>query len=630
MHVQFGKLIQLFFLLTLAIDLHVHAQGHAQEYVEGELIVKTKTKMLPQVQKGFMGKMSNKGMTLKATFNKLQMHQMKLAPGKDLKATIRELQQDPDVEFAEPNYILRKSEIPSTAIQPMSYEEMVGTVAALSNGSYSQSGAQVGVNDAWGEMSVDSSDVPIVAVLDTGVDYNHNVFTQSHGLWNNPDELPDNGLDDDGNGYVDDIMGWNFFSGHNKPWDDDGHGSHVSGIIVGTSIDIYESPIRQAKVQVMPLKFLGADGSGDTADAVRGIDYAITKGARVINASWGGASYSRALHEAFGRAYASGLFIVTAAGNFGTNNDSSPIYPANLTLPGLISVAASNNWDGLASFSNFGVQTVHIAAPGVTIGSTYPRNLYGYSSGTSMAAPFVAGVGAMLLREAPKLTGFQIKELILNTAKASVNFSQKIYTSGRVSFIDALRAAKKIAGSEGLLPTYSMGTPERAIASEGGGGSEESSSGVAGCGTVSMVKAFYNGDGPSGADAIPILILFMLPLVLWALLRRGSEHQAAEVSAFDLRFAKRLDVADTVLVKTRQGNFEASLKNISKGGLAFAFQGKRVDVDEQVCFVFSSKDGKEQVEVAGRIVWTNEASIAGVQFHMVSRYVQNFLLRSYA
>jgi subtilisin family serine protease len=611
--------------------LSLQISAHAQNYVEGELIIKTKSKMMPQVQKGFFGKMSGRGIKLKSTFSKLQMHQFKIAPGQDLRAVMKELEQDPDIEFVEPNYIIRKTEDANSSIQPMSYEQMMASVSTMSNGSYSQSSALVGVNDAWAEATQTSTLRPTVAVLDTGVDYNHNVFTQSNAIWGNSGEVPDNGIDDDGNGYVDDMHGWNFFANHNKPWDDDGHGTHVSGIVVGLSIDIFENPIRQSNVRVMPLKFLGADGSGDTANAVRAIDYAIANGANVINASWGGTSYSRSLHEAFSRAYAAGLFIVTAAGNFGTNNDSSPIYPANLNLPGLVSVAASNSWDNLASFSNFGVKSVHIAAPGVTIGSTYPQNLFGYSSGTSMAAPFIAGVGALLIRESPHLTGYQIRELILNSAKASVAFSQKIYTSGRVSVIDALRAAKNISEAQSFMPAYNFAVPERAIASEQSGSSSSGGSVGGGCGTIGAVRAFGEGGGTfPGLSAIPILLFMMLPVVLWVLLRQGAKEVSAQVTVFDLRFAKRVDVSDRVLVKTRQGNFEASLKNISKGGLAFTFNGKRVDVDEQVSFVFTSRDGKEQIEVAGRIVWTDEKAVAGVQFHMLSKYVQSFLLRSYA
>ena len=401
--------------------------------------------------------------------------------------------------------------------------------------------------------------------------------------------------------------------------------------VYGLTTDIFDNPVLESKVKILPLKFLGADGSGDTADAVRAIDYAIASGAKVINASWGGSSYSRALHEAFSRAYEKGILIVTAAGNSGANNDSSPIYPANLNIPGLISVAASTNWDGLASFSDYGVQTVHIAAPGVTISSTYPNNRYGYSSGTSMAAPFISGVAALLLRESPQLSGYQIKETILNSAKSSVAFSQKIYTSGRVNVLDAMRAVKNLVGTESFLPSYTFSVPDRAIASDGSSSSPGHSSSNGGCGTLGVIKTLggSNGDGP-GANSIPVIVLFMLPLVLWALLRTGQNHHHVEFTEFELRFAKRVDVSDSVIVKTHQGNFTASLKNISKGGMAFSFNGKSVGINEQVSFVFTSRDNNEQIEVAGKIIWTDNQTMAGVQFQILSKYVQGFLLRTYA
>ena len=657
--IKLEKRLYRIFSFVLLLILNVFAQFvfaqtsssiPSSEYRQGEIIIKTKSHLSPATTKGIIkkgqgglfGKLADRGISLKGSFNKLRMHQLKLSSGQDLKKTIQDLEQDPEVEYAEPNYILRKSEIdsdesPTSVIQSLSYDEVISNLQILSNGSYSQTGAQqIDMNDAWVEMNPDSTVIPVVAIMDTGIDYNHNVITQSHALWTNEHEISGNGIDDDNNGYIDDIHGWNFFAGSNKPWDDDGHGTHVAGIVIGASIDIYQNPIETSKIQVMPLKFLGADGSGDTADAVRAIDYAITMGARIINASWGGTSYSRSLHEALSRAYGSGLFIATAAGNAGNNNDSTPIYPSSLSIPGLISVAATNIFDQLASFSNFGTKTVHVAAPGVTIASTFPRNLYGFSSGTSMATPLVAGIGGLILREAPLLTGYQLKEIILETVDTVPNLSQKISSGGRVNVAAAVRAAKNVAQAQGYLPNYTMSAPERGLASESNSNSGSSGGSGGGCGTVSVIKAF--GDSSSDDNSpwsggssrfLPILMMMMVPVVFWILLRAGKGSVTAEVNAFDMRFAKRIDVSDKILVKTRQGTFEANLKNISKGGLAFAFQGKRVTVDEQVSFIFSSKDGNEQVEVAGRIVWTDDKAVAGVQFHMLNNYVQGFLMRTY-
>lgn len=622
-------------ILFISIILMQWSAYSKVNFVEGELIIKLKSKIsgVPGGSKNTLGKLNQKGISVKASFGKMQMHLLKLPKGQSMDQSMSELALDPDIEFVEPNYIVHKVDEPTMQINPLSYEQMLSSITSSSNGNYTQSRLATGVDDAWSEMSA-TSPKPLVAIIDTGIDYNHTILVQSNAIWSNSDEIDNNGIDDDNNGYIDDIYGWNFFSNSKQPWDDEGHGTHVSGIVVGLGMDIYNQNVSEAKFQVMALKFLGSDGSGDSASAIQAIDYAINKGVKIINASWGGDVYSRSLHEAFTRAYEHGIFIVTAAGNAGSDNDTTPIYPASLPIPGLISVAAANSWDRLASFSNFGVQSVHIAAPGVSIGSIYPRNLFGYSSGTSMAAPFIAGVGALLLRESPQLSGFQLKELILNSAATSEAYSQKIYTSGRVNVVEALRASKNMVGAQSIIPSYQPVTPARALASENSGSGGDSGGGAAGgCGTVQTLRALSQNKGLGGGNSntLPILILMMLPLVFWALLRQNSMQQStAEVSEFDMRFTKRVNVSDKVIVKTKQGDFEADLKNISKGGLAFTFNGKQIDVNESVSFLFTSKDGSEQIEVAGHIVWTDKKAIAGVQFNELNQYIQNFFLRSYA
>jgi len=635
MNVSYIKALK-FLLFTSFVLYHSNSLSNSN-YVEGELIIKLKSKLSSVGNKSALSKLSQKGITVKSSFNKMQMHLIKLPKNQDLTQSIKDLSTDPDIEFVEPNFILHKADEVTTQIRPLSYEQMLSTVNNLSNGSYTQSRLDTGVNEAWSEMVTTSENKPLVAVIDTGVDYNHTILVQSNAVWTNSAEIPNNGIDDDNNGYVDDIYGWNFFANNKQPWDDEGHGTHVSGIVIGLGIDIYAQIIQESKFQIMALKFLGSDGSGDSASAIQAIDYAINKGAKIINASWGGDSYSRSLHDAFTRAYEHGIFIVTAAGNAGSDNDAAPIYPASLPIPGLISVAAANGWDRLASFSNYGVKSVHIAAPGVSIGSIYPKNLYGYSSGTSMASPFIAGVGALLLRESPQLSGFQLKELILGSVVTSENYSQKLYTSGRINVLAALRASKTMIGSQSIIPSYTPSTPERAVASEDGGSSGGGDSGKAtgGCGTVQTLSALSNNQNNRGnsnnPNAIPILILMFLPLVLWALLRQNSaQHSAAEISEFDMRFTQRINVSDKVIVKTNEGIFEANLKNISKGGLAFTLNGKQIKVNETAVFVFTNKDSLERVEVSGRIVWTDEKTVAGVQFNQINSYIQSFMLRTYA
>ncbi len=625
-------------ILIYMVLFLTHSSLSASETVEGELIVKTKAHFLTPGSKKFFGKIGQKGYSLKASLGKMQMHLIKVPAGQDLSTAIKDISQDSEVLYVEPNFKLHKVDEPTNQIQPLSFEQMYSSVESYSTGSYSQSRLNTGVNTAWSEMAPSSTLTPVVAVIDTGVDYNHNILVQADALWSNANEIPENGIDDDNNGFVDDVHGWNFFSNNRRPLDDEGHGTHVSGIVVGLSFDIFQYPVVQSKIKVMPLKFLGADGSGDTASAIQAIDYAINNGANIINASWGGDTYSRALHDALTRAYEKGIFIVTAAGNSTNNNDLSPIFPASLTIPGLVAVAASNSYDQLAQFSNYGVQSVHLSAPGVSIASLYPQNLYGYSSGTSMASPFVAGVGALLLRESPNLSGYQLKELILNSVHTSESYSQKIYTSGRVDVLAALRSSKNLSTAQSVIPSYTAVAPDRSIASEDASGSSDDSGkkGAGGCGTIQVVRSIIKGNGSGGTgnpgpDVLPVIVLLMLPLVLWALLRSNSSNSVENArSEFDMRFSTRLSVSDSILVKTKQGQFTAQLKNISKGGLAFAFSGKRVDVNETVSFVFTSRDGKEQIEVAARIVWTDEKEIAGVQFHQLNNYIQGFFLRSYA
>ncbi len=639
-----NKKILSYFLLLLIFVTHETSLAQGQ-YVEGELIIKLKSKLSSSgfINHSFAGKLSQKGIAVKTSFNKMQMHLLKLPKEQSLNQVMSELSADPEVEFVEPNYILRKADEATSRIQPLSYQQMISTVSNLANGHYTQSRLAVGVDEAWGEMAATVSTRPLVAVIDTGVDYNHTVFVQSNAMWKNSEEIPNNGIDDDHNGYIDDVYGWNFFANNKHPWDDEGHGTHVSGIVVGLGIDIYEQPPRESEFQIMALKFLGADGSGDSASAIQAINYAISKGARIINASWGGDAYSRSLHEAFTRAYEQGIFIVTAAGNAGSNNDNIPIYPSGLPIPGLISVAAANSWDRLASFSNYGVQSVHLAAAGVSVGSLYPNNLYGYSSGTSMAAPFIAGVGALLLRESPQLSGFQLKELILNSVEATEAYSQKLYTSGRVNVLSALRASKAMINAQSIIPGYTPATPARAIASTGNAFSDGAAGGVGGgCGSIQIVRSFMqnqpgtassHNDTPWGnPQALPVIILMFLPLLFWMFLRRTSSQQStAEISEFDLRFTQRINVFEQILVKTPNGQFKAHLKNISKGGLAFVVEGKQIQVDEAVSFVFINQNNHEEVEISGRIVWTDDkAMMAGVQFNQLSSYIQSFLLRSYS
>ena len=242
----------------------------------------------------------------------------------------------------------------------------------------------------------------VVAVIDTGIDYTHEDL--ANNIWTNPFELPGNGLDDDENGVIDDVHGARFLStgASGNPFDDNQHGTHVAGTIGAVHGNGLGGKGVVPFVTLLPIKFLDGNGSGRLSDAIAAIDYMIDLKTRlgvnikIANNSWGGGGYSPALEAAIRRAYDAGIIFVAAAGNSGSDNDSSPTFPANYDLPNIISVTAIDQNQNLAPFSNYGASTVDIAAPGVSISSTLPGQRYGALSGTSMATPHVSGALALL------------------------------------------------------------------------------------------------------------------------------------------------------------------------------------------------------------------------------------------
>jgi subtilisin family serine protease len=263
----------------------------------------------------------------------------------------------------------------------------------------------VNARAAW-DISTGSNDV-VVAIIDTGVDYRHQDLASN--IWTNSAEVPGNGLDDDHNGYVDDVHGINAATQSGNPMDDNDHGTHVAGTIGALGNNDLGVVGVNWRVKIMALKFLNKDGSGAISDAIKAIDYMVLMkqqrgvNIRVANNSWGGGGHSAALESAIGRARAAGIIFVAAAGNESNDNDSSPSYPASYELDNVVSVAAIDKDGNMASFSNYGALSVGIGAPGVDIVSTVPGNRYASYSGTSMATPHVSGSLALLLASEPSL-----------------------------------------------------------------------------------------------------------------------------------------------------------------------------------------------------------------------------------
>ena len=277
-----------------------------------------------------------------------------------------------------------------------------------------------------------------VAILDTGVDSDHKDLKAN--LWRNDDEVPGNGIDDDGNGYVDDDRGVDLVDGRGSGDDQNGHGTHAAGIVAaignnnrGVSGLCWKSPI-------IAVRFMDADGRGYSSGAAEGIMYAVNHGAHIINASYGTSQASEVEREAIRYAAAHDTLIVAAAGNDGDNADAHPTYPAGYSDENVISVAASDERDRLASFSNWGPQSVDLAAPGAEIASTYNGGEYQYSSGTSMATPLVAAAAAMLRKQGDGLAVTRIRKLLLQHVDVKSALKGKVASGGRLNVRRSLKA----------------------------------------------------------------------------------------------------------------------------------------------------------------------------------------------
>lgn len=305
---------------------------------------------------------------------------------------------------------------------------------------------------AW-DISTGSTNV-IVAVMDTGIDTTHPDLAPN--LWRNSREIAGNGIDDDQNDLIDDVLGADFVDHDGDPQDDSGHGTHVAGTIGAAGNNGRGGVGVCWQVRLLALRVGKADGFGTTAEIVAAFNYAVRlrqrgENLRIINCSWGGGFPSVALKEAMCAAGAAGLIMVCSAGNDTDDTDIFPNYPSGYDCPEIISVAASTSCDDPASYSNFGRISVDLAAPGSGILSTYRGGeRYGLLSGTSMASPHVSGAAALLLSVRPDLTAAQLRSVLLSTVDPLPAWSNKVTTGGRLNLARALE--KTIAGEFGSPP----------------------------------------------------------------------------------------------------------------------------------------------------------------------------------
>jgi subtilisin family serine protease len=291
----------------------------------------------------------------------------------------------------------------------------------------------------------------VVAVIDTGVDRTHPELAAN--MWANTSEIAGNGIDDDQNGYIDDVNGWDFYNRDNDPADGHGHGTHVAGTIAARGNNALGVAGVCWNARILPVKFLSDTGSGYTSDAVSAVSYASRMGARISNNSWGGGAYSQALYNAIQSAGQAGSLFVASAGNNSSDNDTAPQYPAGYNLDAIVAVAATDTNDSLAYFSNYGAVGVDLAAPGVGILSLRPGGQFASLSGTSMAAPHVTGAASLLLSQNSALTVAQMKQLLLFGSDSLATLANRVASNGRLNAYYALKASLP----QWLLPQVTYG-----------------------------------------------------------------------------------------------------------------------------------------------------------------------------
>ena len=376
-----------------------------------------------------------------------KLAKLSLKKGVDIERAAKILSRHPAVKYAEPNYILRALGTPDDP----RYPEMWGLNNTGQNGGTPD--ADVDAPEAWDITTGDDS--VIIGVIDTGVDYNHEDLVGN--IWVNPGEIAGNGIDDDGNGVIDDIHGFSAYNDNGDPMDGNGHGTHVSGTIgaegnngigvVGVNWD----------VSIIGCQFLSAGGTGSTADAIECLDYftdlKVNRGidVRATNNSWGGGDFSQALKDSIEAGGDAGILFVAAAGNCRSGApardiDQDPSYPASYDSDAILAVSMTTRDDTLDSCSHWGPTSVDMGAPGASILSTTPGNSYSVYSGTSMASPHVAGAAALVWSVNPGLTIAEMKQLLMDSGDPLAALDGKVVSGKRLNLLTALEDADPAPG----------------------------------------------------------------------------------------------------------------------------------------------------------------------------------------
>ncbi|PIP94019.1 MAG: subtilase [Bdellovibrio sp. CG12_big_fil_rev_8_21_14_0_65_39_13] len=438
-------------LALLASLAPLVASAELAPHVPGELIVKLKSGNKASLEK----QISSLGLQMERTIplSYGDLFVVKVPAQKSLEGAISQLQDSDGIEYAEPNFIYQVNDpymggmsveldnysTNSSAPNDPSFGSLWGLVNNGSNEPQRSvpglAGADIDALKAW-DITKGSRKVKI-AIIDTGIDYNHPDLKDN--IWTNQAEANGKpGVDDDGNGYIDDVHGYDFANDDGDPLDDHSHGSHCAGTIGAVHDNGVGVAGVMSEVSLVAVKFLTGSGSGTLEAAVKSIDYATKMNVDLMSNSWGGGGFTQTLKDAIQRASDAGIIFTAAAGNDSANNDSSPHYPSNYDVPNVVSVAASTAQDTLASFSCYGKNTVHIAAPGHRILSTVKEGGYAVYSGTSMATPHVSGALGLLLAQEGRMSHQDMRERIMATSEPVSALRGRTINSGRLNAFNLL------------------------------------------------------------------------------------------------------------------------------------------------------------------------------------------------
>jgi uncharacterized protein (TIGR03382 family) len=407
------------------------------EYLPGKLIVRFKDGAALQSAASLHSKL---GAEVVKTFSMMPDLQVVAIKG-DIKDAQAAYLADPRVAYAEPNYVYRINGA-HTAATPN--DARFGELWGMHNTGQSSGLADTDINapEAW-ELTTGSDTAGVITVIDTGIDYTHPDLVDN--VWTNPGEIAGNGVDDDANGYIDDMHGINAIDGDGDPMDDNDHGSHCMGSIAGRGNNGVGVAGVNWTAKVMGCKFLDAEGSGYLEDAITCFNYVHMMKTRenhpvnivATSNSWGGGGFSQAMLDGIIQHRNDGTLFIAAAGNDSANNDTTASYPNGYFVSNVIAVAAHDRSNNMASFSSYGRRTVHVSAPGVAVLSTTPGNTYQSFNGTSMATPHVTGLVALLKAQDPSRDWKQLKNLVLAGGVASTHANGKTLTGKRIRAADA-------------------------------------------------------------------------------------------------------------------------------------------------------------------------------------------------